>query len=59
MKVEKGEMILKAKATMMSDEDWNLVKDTKPAKLYYFGWMDNHAIPLGKWKFDFYIHVFS
>ena len=38
---------------MMSPEDWQLIKDTAPVKLYGFKWEDQRAIPLGRWKFDF------
>lgn len=51
--VKQGELILLSKVYMMSDQDWELIKDTEPVKLYGFRWNDEYGIPLGKWKFDF------
>jgi len=51
--IPKGDIVLLAKVTIMNNKDWELVKDTAPVKLYGFRWMDQHGIPLGKWKFDF------
>ena len=51
--IMKDEVILLAKVTFMDDADWDIVKNTEPVKLYRFAWEDKHAIPLGRWKFDF------
>ena len=51
--IKAGEMILEAKVNIMDDDDWNVIKDTKPVELYGFVWLGQHGIPLGKWTFDF------
>lgn len=51
--IKKDEMVLMSKVTIMTDEDWDMIKDTAPVKLYGFRWDDEHAIPLGRWKFNF------
>jgi SET domain-containing protein len=50
---KKGDLILKSPTVKISDEDWEIIKDTCPVKLYNFVWEDDHRIPLGDFEFDF------
>lgn len=51
--IKKGEIFLSAQGIILSNEDWEKIKGTKPEEYYSFIWGDDHVVPIGPWKFDF------
>ena len=51
--IKAGEVITSSKFELISDEDWQLIKNTTPVKLYGFILGNKHALQPGPFKFKF------
>jgi SET domain-containing protein len=51
--IPSGTVICHDKVSMISDEDWKLMKDSKLVDLYGFKWYDTHAMPFGPVNYPF------
>ena len=51
--IKKGEKFIDSPSIMMSEEDWQKVKNTEPSKLYGFRYYNEHSVPFGPIPFKF------
>lgn len=51
--IKAGEVITRSKFVPIDNQDWNLIKNTTPVKLYGFKLGDQHALLPGPFKFQF------